>query len=143
MTLPACLMCDDKGYKDHGGLCLDPCDHMQLPPLPELKPCPNPACRSTRVHYKADLRGAQSITCRDCGLSTTMGGQDHQYAMWNGLLRADPGPPKAWLYANKHGDAELIFNRNTEYAVRLREQGYSEDPLYVGVPMTGREAENG
>lgn len=24
-----CKMCDDTGYKDHAGFCMDPCDHGQ------------------------------------------------------------------------------------------------------------------
>lgn len=133
MTLPHCLMCDDTGYKDHASFRMEPCNHLQLPPLPGLLPCPNPACRSERVTYNDDPRTGRSITCHACGLSTTQGCQDHQYATWNGLNRLDLGPPKAWLYASRFGDRELIFNRNTEYAVRLREQGYSETPLYAGL----------
>lgn len=142
MTLPHCLICDDTGFKDHASFRMEPCDHLLLPPLPELLPCPHPSCRSTRVSYKAHPRTGQSVSCRDCGLSTTQGGQDQQYATWNSLLRVDPGPPKAWLYVGS-GGAELIFNRNTEYAVRLREHGYSETPLYAGVAVITREAENG
>jgi len=133
VTLPHCRMCDDTGYKDHTSFRMEPCDHVQLLPLPELLPCPNPACRSDRVSFKADPRTGQSITCHACGLSTTQGGQDHHYATWNGLVRLDPGPPKAWLYVSRFGDAELIFNRSTEYAARLREQGYFEAALFVGV----------
>jgi hypothetical protein len=113
---------------------MERCDHLQLLPLPELLPCPNPTCRSDRVSYTADAHTGRSITCRACGLSTTQGGQDHQYATWNGLIRLDPGPPKAWLYTSRFGDRELIFNRNTEYAARLREHGYCEAALFVGVP---------
>ncbi len=144
MTLPHCLICDDTGFKDHASFRMEPCDHLQLPPLPALKPCPNPSCGSTRIVFRADPRTGQKITCRDCGLSTTQGGQDHQYATWNSLPRLVDPKPRAWLYVSRFGDAELIFNRSTEYAVRLREQGYSEDPLYCGVtthPKIGDEHE--
>lgn len=139
MTLPHCLICADTGFKDHASFRMEPCDHLQLPPLPALKPCPNPSCGSTRIVFRSDPSTGQTIACRDCGLSTTEGGQDHQYATWNGLLRADIGPPRAWLYTSRFGDAELIFNRNTEYAVRLREQGYCEAPLYLGVPRNEKD----
>ncbi|EJL30085.1 hypothetical protein [Novosphingobium sp. AP12] len=133
MTTPSCPMCNDTGYKDDASLRLDPCDHQRPPALPALLPCPNPACGSTDVHFRSNRRGAQWISCGGCSLSVSDGNQDRQHATWNGLLRPDARPPKAWIYENHFGDAELIFNRDTEYAARLREQGYSEDPLYLGV----------
>lgn len=89
MKKPDCIMCDDTGFKDHAGSRLDPCDHLQLPPLPDLLPCPNPVCGSTNVAFRANMRGAQWISCADCSLSISDGGQDRQYAAWNGLLRAN------------------------------------------------------
>lgn len=143
MIQPHCPMCGDSGFKDHAGLRLDPCDHQLPEPLPELLPCPNPACGSSDVRFRSNTRGAQWISCSACSLSVSDGNQDRQYATWNGLLRPDARPPKAWIYENEFGDAELIFNRNTEYAARLREQGYSEDPLYLGAPIAKQEAEHG
>lgn len=138
-----CTMCDDTGFKDHAGLRLDPCDHQQPPALPNLLPCPNPTCGSTDVRFRSNTRGAQWISCGGCSLSVSDGNQDRQYATWNGLLRLEQCQPKAWVYENRFGDAELIFNRNTEYASRLREQGYSEDPLYLGARPSEQEAGNG
>lgn len=138
MTSVHCLICNDTGFKDHATFATEPCDHLQLPPLPDLLPCPNPACGSDRVAYTSDPRTGKTITCRACGLSTTQGGQDVQYATWNGLLRLADGEPKAWLYVSRNGDKELILNRHTEYAGRLRELGYAEIALYAGA--TGNDA---
>lgn len=143
MKLYDCGICRDTGFEDHAGYRLIPCDHMApLPPLPDLLPCPNPNCEGSAPRYKNGPKTGEYIMCMGCGLSVTDGGQNRLYATWNGLLRCDPGPPKAWLYANRFGDAELIFNRNTEYATRLREQGYSEDPLYLGARIAKQEAAN-
>lgn len=88
MTEPDCIMCDGTGFKDNAGLRLEPCDHQQPQPLPELLPCPNPACGSTDVRFRSNIRGAQWISCGGCSLSISDGNQDRQYAAWNGLLRA-------------------------------------------------------
>lgn len=95
MTLPDCLMCDDTGFKDHAGLRLDPCNHVQLPPLPDLLPCPNPNCDRSDPRYRASAKGGQYVACGGCGLMVTDGGQDRLYATWNGLLRAPLPQPQS------------------------------------------------
>ena len=43
------------------------------------------------------------------------------------------GEPVAWRYTGDDGSVELILNPNGEYARRLLERGYTEQPLFVAL----------
>lgn len=77
----------------------------------ELLPCPNPACRSTKVRSGSDLYPFH-IYCSDCFMKGPREGADNLGQRWNGLLRADLPAPQT--------DVEAVLRTAREICANVR-----------------------